>query len=60
MNTNINVIRSVWRRRAKKDVKIRDLAPLAEVKGGGGVKSESKPTTGGTGGGGATGTTGSR
>jgi hypothetical protein len=63
VNTNINVIRSVWRRRAKKDVKIRDLPPLADVKGGGGVKSESKPTTGDTGdtgGGGATGTTGSR
>jgi hypothetical protein len=60
MSKNINVIRSVWRRRAKKDVKIRDLPPLADVKGGGGVKSESKPTTGGTDGGGATGTTGSR
>jgi hypothetical protein len=31
-----------------------------KVKGGDGVKSESKPTTGGTGGGGATGTRGSR
>jgi hypothetical protein len=60
MNTNINVIRSVWRRRAKKDIKIRDLTPLADVKAGGGVKSESKPTTGGTGGSGATGTRGSR
>jgi hypothetical protein len=60
MNTNINVIRSVWRRRAQKDVKIRDLPPLADVKGGGGVKSESKSTTCGTGGGGATGTGGSR
>ena len=60
MNTNINVIRSAWRRRAEKDIKIRDLMPLADVKAGGGVKSESKPTTGGTGGGGATGTGGSR
>jgi len=66
MNTRINVIRSVWRRGAQKDVKIRDLTPLADVKGGGGVKSESKPTTGGTrstggtGGDGATGTRGSR
>jgi hypothetical protein len=60
MNTNINVIRSVWRRRAEKDIKIRDLMPLADVKGGGGVKSESKPTTGGTGGGGATGTRSNR
>jgi hypothetical protein len=60
MNAKINVIRSVWRRGAQKDVKIRDLTPLADVKGGGGVKSESKPTTGSTGGGGATGTRGSR
>jgi len=56
---NINVIRSVWRR-IKKDIKVRDLQPVKDVKGGGGVKSESKPTTGGTGGGGATGTGGSR
>jgi hypothetical protein len=48
MNTNINVIRSAWRRQAKKDVKVRDLTPLADVKGGGGVKGKSKSTTGGT------------
>jgi hypothetical protein len=45
---NINVIRSVWRR-AKKPIKIRDLQPVKDVKGGGGVKSESKSNTGGTG-----------
>jgi hypothetical protein len=60
MNTNINVIRSVWRRRAKKDVKIRDLTPVADVKAGGGVKGESKPTTGATGSTGESGTTGTR
>ena len=48
---NINVVRSVWRR-LKKDIKeaiIRDLQPVKDVKGGGGVKGESKSTTGGTG-----------
>jgi hypothetical protein len=51
MNTkipNIEVIRSVWRR-VKKDIKVRDLKPVKDVKGGGGVKGESKPSTGGTG-----------
>jgi len=46
---NINVVRSVWRR-LKKDIKeaiIRDLQPVKDVKGGGGVKGESKPITGG-------------
>ena len=46
---NINVVRSAWRR-LKKDIKdaiIRDLKPVKEVKGGGGV--EGKSTTGGTG-----------
>jgi len=53
MNTqepNVNVVRSVWRR-LKKDIKeaiIRDLQPVKDVKGGGGVKGESKSTTGGT------------
>jgi hypothetical protein len=54
---NINVVRSAWRR-VKKDIKdaiIRDLKPGKDVKGGGGVTGESKPTTGGTG---TTGTTG--
>ena len=51
---NINVIQSVWRRRIKKDIKVCDLQPVKDVKGG--VSGESKPTTGGTG---TTGTTGS-
>ena len=44
---NINVVRSVWRR-LKEDIKeaiIRDLQPVKDVKGGGGVKGESKPIT---------------
>jgi len=45
---NINVIRSVWRR-VKKDIKVRDLQPVKDVKGGGGVTGKSKPSTGGTG-----------
>jgi hypothetical protein len=44
---NIEVIRSVWRR-AKKPIKVRDLQPAKDVKGGGGVTGESKLTTGGT------------
>ena len=42
---NINVIRSVWRR-MKKDIKVRDLQPEKDVKGGGGVTGNSKPSTG--------------
>ena len=45
---NINMVRSAWRR-VKKDIKdaiIRDLKPVKDVKGGGGVTGESKPTTG--------------
>jgi hypothetical protein len=48
---NVNVVQSVWRR-LKNDLNeaiIRDLQPRKDVKGGGGVKDESKPTTGGTG-----------
>jgi len=48
---NVNVVQSVWRR-LKNDIKeaiIRDLQPRKDVKGGGGVKDESKPTRGGTG-----------
>ncbi len=47
---NIDVVRSAWRR-VKKDIKdaiIRDLKPVKEVKGGGGVGGESKSTIGGT------------
>jgi hypothetical protein len=46
---NIHVIRSVWRRLKKgkiRDLEIRDLKPVKDVKGGG-VTGESKPTTGG-------------
>jgi hypothetical protein len=43
---NINMVRSAWRR-VKKDIKdaiINDLKPVKDVKGGGGVAGESKPT----------------
>jgi hypothetical protein len=43
----IEVIRSVWRR-IKKPIKVPDLTPVKEVKGGGGVASKSKPITRGT------------
>ena len=45
------MVRSAWRR-VKKDIKdaiIRDLKPVKDVKGGGGVTGESKPTTGSAG-----------
>ena len=48
---NIDVVRSAWRR-VKKDIKdaiIRDLKPVKDVKGGGGVEGKSKSTTGGPG-----------
>ena len=48
---NIDVVRSAWRR-VKRDIKdaiIRDLKPLKDVKGGGGVAGKSKSTKGGTG-----------
>jgi len=48
---NIDVVRSAWRR-VKKDIKdaiIRDLKPVKDVKGGGGVEGKSKSTKGGTG-----------
>ena len=41
---NINVLQSVWRR-IKKDIKLRDLQPVKDVKGGGGVTGKSKPIT---------------
>ena len=46
---NIDVVRSAWRR-VKRDIKdaiIRDLKPVKDVKGGGGV--EARSTKGGTG-----------
>ena len=48
---NIDVVRSAWRR-VKKDIKdaiIRDLKPLKDVKGGGGIQGRSRFTKGGTG-----------
>ena len=48
---HVNAVLSVWRR-LKKDIKeaiIRDLQPRKDVKGGGTVKSESKPNTSGSG-----------
>jgi len=47
---NFNAVRSAWRR-VKRDIKeaiIRDLQPVKDLKGGGGVNGESKPTIGGT------------
>ena len=53
---DINLVRSAWRRVKEniRDMIARDLQPKKDVKGGGGVKGESK--TGGTG---TTGTRGS-
>ena len=48
-DVNINVIQSVWRRVKKGHIKVRDLQPVKDVKGGGGVAGKSKPTTGTTG-----------
>jgi hypothetical protein len=53
---NINVIRSAWRRMRKGHIKVGDLQPQKDVKGGGGVTGNSKSITGGKG---STGTTGS-
>jgi hypothetical protein len=36
-DVNINVVRSVWRRTKKGHIKVRDLQPQKDVKGGGGV-----------------------
>jgi hypothetical protein len=44
---NMSVVRSVWRRMKKGHIKVCDLQPEKDVKGGGGVTGESKPTTGG-------------
>jgi hypothetical protein len=44
------MVRSAWRR-VKEDIKdaiIRDLKPVKDVKGGGGVAGKSKPIRGGT------------
>jgi hypothetical protein len=44
---NIYVIQSVWRRLKKGHIKVRDLQPGKDVKGGGGVADKSKPDTSG-------------
>jgi hypothetical protein len=44
---NIYVIQSVWRRLKKGHIKLRDLQPGKDVKGGGGVTDKSKPDTSG-------------
>jgi hypothetical protein len=46
---NMSVVRSVWRRMKKGHIKVRDLQPEKDVKGGGGLTGESKPITGDTG-----------
>jgi hypothetical protein len=46
---NIYVIQSVWRRLKKGHIKLRDLQPGKDVKGGGGVADKSKADTGGKG-----------
>ena len=46
---NVNVIRSVWRRLKKGHIKIRDLQPEKDVKGGASGTGNSKPITRGTG-----------
>jgi hypothetical protein len=40
---NMSVVRSVWRRTKKGHIKVRDLQPEKDVKGGGGVTGNSKP-----------------
>jgi hypothetical protein len=40
-DANINVIQSVWRRVKKGHIKVRDLQPEKDVKGGGGVAGRS-------------------
>jgi len=44
---NVAVIYSIWRRLKKGHIKVHDLQPVKDVKGGG-VRSKSKPTTGST------------
>jgi len=45
---DIEVICATWRPRVKKGIKVRDLKPVKDVKGGGGLMGESKSITGGT------------
>jgi hypothetical protein len=41
-DVNINVIRSVWRRTKKGHIRVRDLQPQKDVKGGSGVAGNMK------------------
>ena len=43
---NVIVIQSTWRRVKKERIKVGDLQPVKDVKGGGGVTGESKRITG--------------
>ena len=43
---NMGVVRSVWRRMKKGHIKVRDLQPEKDIKGGGGATGNSKPITG--------------
>jgi hypothetical protein len=45
---NINVIQSVWRRVKKGHIKVRDLQPIKDIKGGGDGAGGSKSSTRGT------------
>ena len=45
---NVIVIQSTWRRVKKERIKVGDLQPVKDVKGGGGVTGQSKPITGRT------------
>jgi len=46
---DIEVIRSTWRPLVKKGIKVRDLKPIKDVKGGSGLTGQSKHITGGIG-----------
>jgi hypothetical protein len=49
MNTkmpNVIIIQSTWHRVKKGRIKVRDLQPVKDVKGGSGITGESKPLTG--------------
>ncbi|HJY53605.1 MAG TPA: hypothetical protein VKD89_06235 [Candidatus Udaeobacter sp.] len=46
---SIYVIRTVWRRLKKGHIKVHDLQPVKDIKGGGGVTGKSNRPTGGTG-----------
>ena len=43
---NVIIIQSTWRRVKKGRIKVGDLQPVKDVKGGSGITGESKPFTG--------------